>query len=47
MEDSWRLFFDDDLNELFVDAPLAEDPQGTSAFEAWALALCRNMRGRR
>ncbi|MBK7821357.1 MAG: exodeoxyribonuclease V subunit gamma [Tessaracoccus sp.] len=45
MEDSWRLFFDDDLNELFVDAPLAEDPQGTSAFEAWALALYGNMQG--
>ncbi len=45
MEDSWRLFFDDDLSELFVDAPLAEDPAGTSAFAAWALALYGNMQG--
>ena len=45
MEESWRLFFDDDLNELFVDAPLPEDPAGASAFEAWALALYGNMQG--
>jgi hypothetical protein len=45
MEESWRLFLDDDLAELFLDAPLPEDPAGPSAFEAWALALYGNMQG--
>lgn len=46
---AWAMFYDDEVSELFVDPPAADDPSNgeTSAFGAWSVALYTGILGGR